>query len=359
MNSFTLFPLYRIALIWTIGTLLAYCHHTAIPWLLYILGTIFILYIASYIYSHKKRHGIQYTNAIALVMIGYMSYTATQLSNNQKHRYFAWIKSLIPYQACVIYNTHPSKGKKRTHLSSIKFIKVNDRWYHGHVPMHLFIPKYLKINLQYQESYLIVGEPTCYKFIAPDARNLYTTHDNKPWIRYRLNSKYRLIKLLDEAPSDPWPKQIRLYVIQRFKQCIPNTQTVALIEALLFGYRNNLSRDIKQAYIHIGTVHTLVVSGLHVGMIYMLFRWLFFKILQIRNHTIPIENFIITLLWAYTWLCGFSPPIVRATAMISMAKYADFLKRSTNSYNNLCGSALVLLIKNSSLLLGLCQAYQD
>ena len=348
-NSFTLFPLYRIALTWITGTLLAYYHHATTPLLLYVLGIIFILYIASYIYSHKKRHGIQYNNAVALAMIGYMGYTTTQLSNNQKHRYVTWMQSLIPYQACVIYNTSPLKNKGCTYLSSLKFIRVNEQWYHGQGAIHLFIPKCFKINLQYQESYLIVGKPVYHKSIASGMQNSYAIHNNRPWIRYKLNRKYGLIKIPDEAPRVPWPKQIRLYVIQRFKQYIPNAQTVALIEALLFGYKDNLSKTIKQAYVHTGTVHTLVVSGLHVGMIYKLFRWLFFKILRLRNYTIPIENFIITLLWAYTWLCGFSPPIVRATTMISMAKYAAFLKRSTNSYNNLCGSALLLLLKNSSL----------
>ncbi len=126
---------------------------------------------------------------------------------------------------------------------------------------------------------------------------------------------------------------------------IHGKQEQAVAEALLIGYRNDLDRDLVQAYSNTGVVHIIAISGLHLAMIYGLVNGLFgvFKRKQVRWIR-PLAALVI--LWGFTLIAGAAPSILRATVMFSCIIIGELFKRRTNMYNTLAASAFVLLLIN-------------
>lgn len=119
---------------------------------------------------------------------------------------------------------------------------------------------------------------------------------------------------------------------------------LAIINALLLGQRQDLSKTIYQDYVNAGAIHILAVSGLHIGLILLILNILL-KPLEWLNQGFIIKAFIIlVLLWTYAVVAGLSASIVRAVTMFSVFAIAMHLKRPTNIYNTVAISLFILLI---------------
>lgn len=60
---------------------------------------------------------------------------------------------------------------------------------------------------------------------------------------------------------------------------------LAIAEALLIGYTNDLDKDLVQAYSNTGVVHIIAISGMHLGLIYVLLVlfWQKFRLFAAQN----------------------------------------------------------------------------
>ena len=124
----------------------------------------------------------------------------------------------------------------------------------------------------------------------------------------------------------------------------------AVAAALLIGYDDLLDATLRQEYSGAGVVHVLCVSGLHVGVVFLIADSLFF-FLRKRKKAVWIRPFlIITLIWIYSLITGLAPSVLRASLMFSMITIGKSLYRQSHTYNSLAASAFVLLILNPGML---------
>lgn len=121
---------------------------------------------------------------------------------------------------------------------------------------------------------------------------------------------------------------------------------IALMEAFILGQRNELSPETFMRFSEAGVVHVLAVSGLHVGIILFFLNWILKPLNFLPNGKIIRSILAVLLLWAYAYLAGMSPSILRATTMFSFLSLGLFFKRQVFTINMLCLSAIVLLIFN-------------
>ena len=124
-----------------------------------------------------------------------------------------------------------------------------------------------------------------------------------------------------------------------------NPRQAALAAALLLGQRSELSGEQTEAFFTTGTVHMLVVSGLHVGI---LAAALF---LGLRLGWLPRRRallIVVVLVILYALLTGGRPPVVRAAVIITIASLAAILGRQAAGFNTLAAAALVVLLWNPS-----------
>ena len=136
----------------------------------------------------------------------------------------------------------------------------------------------------------------------------------------------------------------RNQILNTYRSSQLDKQELAVISAITLGYKDELSNELIHSYSSAGAMHVLAVSGLHVGIIYLIFNSIISLIFTKRKIIITVIMLII--IWFYATLTGLSPSIARATTMISFILIGRALNRSSNIYNTLAASAFFLLMIN-------------
>lgn len=124
----------------------------------------------------------------------------------------------------------------------------------------------------------------------------------------------------------------------------------AVASALTLGYKAALDEDIKRSYSTSGAMHVLAVSGLHVGIIFVVLNYLLLFLSRIKGGPILRALILLLCLWFYAILTGLSPSVMRAATMFSFVVIGSALKRPANIYNTLSASALFLILLNPYIL---------
>ncbi len=125
---------------------------------------------------------------------------------------------------------------------------------------------------------------------------------------------------------------------------------LAIAEALLIGYTQDLDKDLVQAYSNTGVVHIIAISGMHLGLIYVMLLWIFIRIPVIKKSKFIKIIFILSGLWLFALLTGGGASIMRAAVMFTFLVIGESFGRKKSSYNSLAASALFLLCYNPSFL---------
>ena len=64
-------------------------------------------------------------------------------------------------------------------------------------------------------------------------------------------------------------------VLTILRKNIKSDKELGLAEALLIGYKDDLEQSLVQSYTNTGVVHIIAISGLHLGLIYVMLVWIF------------------------------------------------------------------------------------
>ncbi len=124
----------------------------------------------------------------------------------------------------------------------------------------------------------------------------------------------------------------------------------AVASAILLGYDEYLDQDLRQLYAGSGAMHILCVSGLHVGIIFLIFNTIFGFIKKWKYGIFFHAFLLIIIIWMYALVTGLSPSVSRAATMFSFLSIGGMMNRKTSTYNSLAASAILLLIINPYLL---------
>ncbi len=157
---------------------------------------------------------------------------------------------------------------------------------------------------------------------------------------------YAILKSMKTNAFEQWLYDVRTIVINKLQQFIPGDKESGVAEALLIGYRDDLDKDLVQAYSNTGVVHIIAISGLHLGMIYAVLVLFFrpFKKKQWAKWLKPIV--VLAVLWVFTFLAGAVPSILRSAVMFSFIVLGETIDRKSSVYNTLASSAFVMLCFN-------------
>lgn len=139
-------------------------------------------------------------------------------------------------------------------------------------------------------------------------------------------------------------EHVRQQFLQVLSHQVRNKEERSVIEALTLGYRNELDRETKNYFASTGAMHVLAVSGLHVGLIYFILNILFSGIKSNKTGRTFYPVILLSTLWAYAFLTGFSPSVQRATVMFSFVIIGEAIRRPVSIFNSLSASALVLML---------------
>ncbi|MBI4197811.1 MAG: DNA internalization-related competence protein ComEC/Rec2 [Chloroflexi bacterium] len=123
-----------------------------------------------------------------------------------------------------------------------------------------------------------------------------------------------------ESEGHGWPHYALAYRVRRalagsLARALPEPQA-SLAQAILMGLRVNMPERMEQAFLDTGTTHLLAVSGMNVGMALAMALPLSIALLGRRRNLYLLLP--LALLWAYAFVSGLSPSVVRAALMASV-----------------------------------------
>lgn len=118
---------------------------------------------------------------------------------------------------------------------------------------------------------------------------------------------------------------------------------MGVAKALLLGDKADLDQETMRIFSNTGSMHVLAVSGLHVGLLLMMFQ----KVLLLFARWISKRQALLLsliLVWVYGFLSGASPSVMRAVVMFTILAFGKLFYRKTDAVNSLCLSAIILFV---------------
>ena len=151
------------------------------------------------------------------------------------------------------------------------------------------------------------------------------------------------ISILEPATASPlgrWLDLLRQRCEWRLKKYVgPENSDLAL--AVLLGERERLQEITSDAFLKTGTVHLLVVSGLHVGILAFAIWVVVSSGFISRRWGILLTALLVVI---YAAIAGGRPPVIRATVLILLGLISLLFARRATIVNLLAVAALVVLI---------------
>jgi competence protein ComEC len=142
-----------------------------------------------------------------------------------------------------------------------------------------------------------------------------------------------------------YTQKIRKHLLDTYRESGLQESEFALVAALVLGYDDEIDRPLMNAYSHTGTLHVLSVSGLHVGIIYVLLGYMLGFLDKKNKKLIWLKAFLILgFLWFFVLLSGFSAPAVRAALMFSLILIGKTLFKNVETANIVFVAAFVSLL---------------
>lgn len=136
-------------------------------------------------------------------------------------------------------------------------------------------------------------------------------------------------------------------IISLYRELGFDGDELAVLSALTIGDKTDLSESVRESYSIAGASHILALSGLHIGLLCALLLFIL-KPLAERGKTgrCVCAVLLFLLLWAFAFLTGLSPSVVRSVTMFSLLTVAGMFGRQSFSLNTLAATAWIMLLCN-------------
>lgn len=116
--------------------------------------------------------------------------------------------------------------------------------------------------------------------------------------------------------------------------------TYDIVAAMTLGEKKGISKEVRKTFSASGGAHILALSGMHLGILFMILTFLL-PTKRWPKISVLTELFAI---WAFVFLIGFQPSLVRAAVMLTIYSIARLLSRNTRSMDVLAFTAALLLV---------------
>ena len=165
--------------------------------------------------------------------------------------------------------------------------------------------------------------------------------DTDHWKKADKNTSFSILRLAENVQEK---------LLNVFKRFGIEGDEYAVLAALTLGSKDALHPELRQNYTTSGGMHILAVSGLHVGVIYLVISFLL-RFMDKKPKLRFLKLFFILLfLWSYAFITGLPPSVIRATSMFSLVAIGSALLRRSQIYNTISVAAFLMLLYNSNYL---------
>lgn len=157
----------------------------------------------------------------------------------------------------------------------------------------------------------------------------------------------------DRAPAHPLKAlahRIQQRLANMFAQSGMAGDELEIVKAILLGDDDTMEPELKASYAAAGVSHILCVSGMHVGVIFMILNFLLRPLDLFRGARSLKALLILLVIWLYAHITGLSPSVTRSATMFTFVTIGQLIQRNTNVFHSLLASLWILLVINPLLL---------
>ena len=317
-----------------------------------LLITCFIALILSIIF-HKKRNNILFgiCSFIFCVCLG-----AALLSSSNIEKKLALAKKQVNTDSLQTYRiiiTEPLVKTEKTYKAECMLYTIDSSLKTVRVPLNAIVyfekATFVSLNLNYGTTLIVKAKVQEIKNSGNPGAFKYRDYALANGIGFQIYAKGGMYKPVN---SDGYTSiyntlyTTRDWILNIFDKYIPDEANAGFSKALLVGYRNDIDKNILQEYIESGVVHVIAISGMHLGLIYVLLVSILSFLERWRYGKIAGALIIITVLWLFSLMTGGAPSITRAAFMFSILVIGKILGRPNVLFNSMAFSAICLLFYN-------------
>ncbi|NOU61175.1 ComEC/Rec2 family competence protein [Marinifilum caeruleilacunae] len=220
------------------------------------------------------------------------------------------------------------------------------------------------VILYFRKDSLVKGLKTGDRILVDSKLNRVKNAGNPNEFDYAAYLKNRHVLYASYVESNKWIKkdghahwnlkamawQWRDQLLQIYREQGIKDEAFDILAALTLGYKAGLDPEVKKAWGDAGAMHVLAVSGLHVGIIYLVTSFILSFLLKIRYGRWFRALLLLTVLCMYALLTGLSPSVLRATCMFAFIVIGESMRRKGGIFNSLAASAFFLLLHDPYLI---------
>ncbi len=211
----------------------------------------------------------------------------------------------------------------------------------------------LSSNLSYGQKLLVrtkieqvagLGNPNEFNY------SRYLRFHNIHFRGYVQDADWRVVSN-GEPSLKRWFLDLRSSLIERLKEAGLSGNELSVASALILGHRTDLDKELLTAYAGAGATHVLAVSGLHVGIVYLILNFLLRFLNRFKYGRFVRTLLVVLTLFSYAALTGLSASVFRAATMFSFVAIGTAFNRNTNIFNTLAASAFCLILYEPMILM--------
>jgi len=174
----------------------------------------------------------------------------------------------------------------------------------------------------------------------------YRNYLKKQGVYHQINTKNESL-----LPIDVKNNNLKIYaaklreIIQHSLETHAFTNNeLGIINALVLGQRQSISKDLLESYAGAGAIHILAVSGLHVGILFLILSFLLKPLEKLVYGKHFKMILIVIFLWGFALLTGLSGSVVRAVTMFTFIAIGMSLKNQKSGVLHALITSFFLLV---------------
>ena len=159
------------------------------------------------------------------------------------------------------------------------------------------------------------------------------------------------------VPTGSWEKKSRVAIltlkqkalsfrermIRKYKEWGVDEEQIPVLSALTLGYKGDLDKQTRDAYSVAGISHVLALSGMHIGILWLLLDVVLKPLAILRLGWMRLL-FIPGVLWSFAFVVGLEASVVRAVWMCMLAELGRLSGSRPLSINTLSIAAFFMLM---------------
>ncbi len=355
MYRWSPFPFVRIVLLLATGILFSLHFESNFTVLISVFPVLLIAFVLLHRYFKKGVFGFNALIPFALIFILGILRTEVQKPSHDPHHllnqtiksshYLVKLNSYpVEKEAYFMFNARIIAGNQQ---DSVHQVSGNISLYIRKDSSLIHLPQYGDVLSIHKSPFLIAAPKNPHEFNYQQ----YMSYQQVYHQVFLSAGDFQLIKNEPDNIFLAVSFQLRTHFKTQIEKFVKDDGSRAIAYALLLGIKDDLSTDLKRAYSAAGAMHVLAVSGLHVGIIFLLISSLFAFLKFVKGGKYWLLAINLFFLWGYAFVTGLSPSVLRAVVMFSVIIIGKTSDRYANIYNNLAVSALIILLYDPYMIL--------